>query len=68
VHGCPWVKAGDQWQEDTSGIGRFQSDGCIRLRTEDIEELFSVIITKPSTVYLVKDFFDADLPGQNVVN
>ena len=64
IHGNPWhlTEAG-QLVEDTTSIGKYQSDGCIRLTTADVEELFAVMITRPTTVYLVKDFYDAKLPG-----
>jgi hypothetical protein len=61
LHGCPWRVTGE---EDRSGLGEYASDGCIRLSTEDMEELFAVIITKQTTLYLVSDFFNATLPGR----
>ncbi len=64
LHGCPWITKSGELVEDRSGLGTFESDGCIRLATEDMEELFSVIITKPARIYLVRDFFDAKLPGK----
>ncbi|MGE3954290.1 MAG: L,D-transpeptidase [Parachlamydiales bacterium] len=69
IHGCPWVlnEAGEL-VEDTSGLGRYESDGCIRLRTEDMEEIFAVIITRPSTLYLVPHKEEAKLPGTEVVS
>lgn len=56
IHGLPWVlnKSGERVQ-DLKSLGKYQSDGCIRLATEDIEELFSIIITKPTIVELVKN-------------
>lgn len=66
LHGCPWVKGENgEWQEDLAGLGGYDSDGCIRLKTADVEELFSVIITKPTTIYLVDDYFNAELPGKD---
>jgi len=41
----------------------YYSDGCIRLATPDMEELFAVIVTKPTVIEIVKDFNDARLPG-----
>ena len=65
VHGVPWVDNGKgDLAEDVSSIGKFESDGCIRLTTADMEELFAIIITKPTTIELVKDFYDAKLPGK----
>jgi hypothetical protein len=65
IHGAPFAAAstGDGVVEDREKIGKYDSDGCIRLLSEDMEELFSVIITKPTIVELVKDFHDAKLPG-----
>lgn len=65
LHGAPWVlnPTSGQFVEDASGLGKYDSDGCIRMAAEDIEEIFSIVITKPTTVELVKDFRDAKLPG-----
>lgn len=68
LHGAPWtVDAAGQYLEDRSKIGKCDSDGCIRLASEDIEEIFSIVITKPTTVELVKDIRDAKLPGHESV-
>lgn len=66
IHGAPWSSdsATGQYVEERNKIGKYDSDGCIRLASEDMEELFSIIITKPTTVELVEDFRDAKLPGQ----
>lgn len=67
IHGCPWTtNENGELVEDRSGLGSYTSDGCIRLATADMEELFSVIITKPATVYLVEDMSQAKLPGHEV--
>jgi lipoprotein-anchoring transpeptidase ErfK/SrfK len=64
LHGVRWVaKSNGELLEDRNSIGKYESDGCVRLATEDMEELFAIIITKPSTVELVKDFYDAKIPG-----
>jgi hypothetical protein len=62
IHGMPWVSnsKGDLI-EDSSSLGKYASDGCIRLTTADIEELFSIVITKPTTIEIVKDFREAKL-------
>lgn len=66
IHGAPWVRdpASQQLAEDRNGVGAYVSDGCIRLYTEDMEELFSIIITRPAVLELVQDFRDAHLPGE----
>lgn len=61
LHGLPWTLTTTQGEknQDRSSLGGYQSDGCIRLASEDIEELFAIIITKPTIVELVKDFHQA---------
>ena len=49
--------------ETSESLGKYESDGCIRFATQDIEELFAIIITRPTTIELVKDFYEAKLPG-----
>jgi hypothetical protein len=68
IHGAPWVvdPRSNELVENRECIGKFESDGCIRLLHEDVEELFSIIITKPTFVHIVKDFQDAALPGVEV--
>lgn len=63
LHGAPWIadSRSGELLEDRSKIGSHESDGCIRLASEDIEELFAIIITKETTVELVRDFHDAKL-------
>lgn len=64
LHGVPWIPlANGQLVENVDSLGKYESDGCIRLSTNDIEELFSIIITRPTTIELVKDFYEAKLPG-----
>ena len=56
IHGAPWVQKTDgQFIEDSSKIGKYDSDGCIRMRADDVEEIFSIVITKPTTVEIVKE-------------
>lgn len=56
IHGLPWIAATDgNLIEDRSKIGAYDSDGCIRMASEDIEEIFSIVITKPTTVEIVKE-------------
>jgi len=65
IHGAPWRYDSQKTvlAEARETIGKYDSDGCIRLRQEDIEELFAIIITKPTYVEIVKDFHEAKLPG-----
>lgn len=60
IHGVPWVTNDkNELKEERSSLGKYESDGCVRLATEDIEEIFAIVITKPTTIELVKDFHDS---------
>ncbi len=63
LHGLPWTSDPTSGALVESKMSRYDSDGCIRLAQEDIEEIFSIVITKPTTVELVRDFHEAKLPG-----
>jgi len=69
IHGAPWDfnKKSNRWVEARQAIGSFESDGCIRMTFEDMEELFSIVITKPTVVDIVQNFKEAHLPGVEVV-
>jgi hypothetical protein len=55
IHGLPWLpNEKGELVEITNSLGKPQSDGCIRLATKDIEELFAIVITKPTTIEIVK--------------
>lgn len=57
IHGLPWIKNDEgNWIEDPDQMGKYQSDGCIRMHQDDMEELFSIIITRRATVEIVKSF------------
>ncbi|MFI5334221.1 MAG: L,D-transpeptidase [Chlamydiales bacterium] len=68
IHGAPWVypTPSSAPVENRSTIGKQESDGSIVLAHEDMEELFSIVITKPTFVVIVKDFNEARLPGIEV--
>lgn len=68
LQGAPWVADGSSGGlvENTNAIGAYDSDGCIRLSSEDIEELFAIVLTKPTFIEIVKDFHEAKLPGVEV--
>lgn len=69
IHGTPWVSATNGTLIDQSdGIGKFESDGCIRLATKDIEELFAIIISRPTTIEIVPDFAESSFAGLNFQN
>lgn len=58
LHGVPWIenKKGEL-EEDLSSLGKYESDGCVRLAKSDIEEIYAIVITKPAYVELVADIF-----------
>ena len=62
IHGTPWsLNAQGVLVESVSGIGKYESDGCIRLATPDIEELFAIIISRPATIEIVRDFSESSV-------
>ena len=65
IHGLPLhPDENGELVEDLDSLGRYESDGCIRLATKDVEELFAIVITRPTTVEIVKGFHNATAPGQ----
>lgn len=67
LQGAPWKDANsNELMENRDVIGAYDSDGCIRLNSEDIEEIFAIVLTKPTFIEIVKDFHDAKLPGIEV--
>ena len=67
IHGAPWELKSGKLEEDIRSIQYYESDGCIRLEKRDIEELFAIIISKPTTIEIVPDFSLAQLPGKEIV-
>lgn len=57
IHGVPCVYDANSESliEQTEGTGTRNSDGCLRLNRADVEELFAIVITKPTIVEIVKD-------------
>ncbi len=64
IHGVPWLpNSKGELAENSESLGKYESDGCVRLATQDMEELFAIIVTRPTTIELVKDFYEAKMPG-----
>lgn len=60
IHGTPILPSGDgTYSDQSSGIGKYESDGCIRLSTEDMEEIYAIVVTKPTTIEIVPDFYQS---------
>jgi hypothetical protein len=67
IQGVPWIiNPEGQMVENREVIGTYDSGGSILLSSEDIEELFAIVLTKPTFIEIVKDFHDAKLPGVEV--
>lgn len=66
IHGVPWVedKVTGELKEDLSCLGGYNSDGCIRMASEDIEEVYAIIVSKPAFIDIVSDVHQAKLPGE----
>lgn len=61
IHGTPILPSGDgTYSDQGSGIGKYESDGCIRLSTEDMEEIYAIVVTKPTTIEIVPDFYQSN--------
>jgi hypothetical protein len=60
LHGAPWIPdpVSGQLIEESSKIGQKITDGSIWLSQEDIEEIFSIVLTKPTFVEIVKETHD----------
>lgn len=65
IHGAPWVLGEKGLVEELDKIGRYESDGCVRLASADVEEIFAIVVTKPTYVHLVKSFYEAKVPGMD---
>lgn len=66
LHGTPLIHnpVTGKLEEDLSGIAGFESDGCIRISQQEMEELFSIIVSRKTVIELVKNFHEAKLPGE----
>ncbi|MFA6915907.1 MAG: L,D-transpeptidase [Parachlamydiales bacterium] len=68
IHGVPWKEnERGELAEDTSSLGKYLSDGCIRLSTKDMEEIYAIVITKPTVVEIVRDYNEAVFPKVDTV-
>lgn len=68
IYGAPWMPLGENHQliENRECIGKYDTDGGIRMLSEDVEELFAIILTKPTFIEIVQDFKNGKLPGVEV--
>ena len=62
IHGCPWAEnETGKLVEQRLGLNGYESDGCLRMATEDIEEVFAIIIGRESFIEFVPDFNESEL-------
>ena len=66
VHGAPFNPVNEDLVEDVSSIGGNESDGCIRFKQEDVEEIYAIVVSHPTYVHIVNDLNEVDLPGHLV--
>lgn len=55
-----------QMIESDNFIGQHATSGNISMRANDLEELFSIVTSRSSSIQIVKDFSEAELPGREV--
>lgn len=69
LHGAPFVldSKTNNLKEDRGKVGKYDSDGCIRLYKEAIEELFAIVISRSTIIELVDDIKDFKMKGEEVV-
>jgi lipoprotein-anchoring transpeptidase ErfK/SrfK len=70
IHGvpCKFNPENGALVEQGEGVGARNSDGCLRLTKTDVEELFSIVITKPTIIEIVKDGSGHQLPMATEIN
>ncbi|MCF7852318.1 MAG: L,D-transpeptidase [Simkaniaceae bacterium] len=68
IHGLPCEIRGknQEFIEYSQLIGKYDSDGCIRMAKNDIEELFSIVITKPTIVEITDDSTELRKNAKNI--
>ena len=66
IHGAPWIldEKNQQLIEDRTTLGQYESDGCVRLAKEDVEEIYAIVVTKPTVIEIVKDYKNVIIPGE----
>ena len=70
IHGTPVLRDPNNGtlKEDTSSIGHFESDGCIRLSGKDMQELYAIISTHKTYVEIVPSFDQSKLLQGEILN
>ncbi len=71
IHGVPWAQDAKTGKWTELPVGQKTSAGSVLLNYEDMEALFSIIITRPTVIEIVKNLQDtqnAKLPGIEVTS
>ncbi len=66
IQGAPWFEDEKNHQliENRDYFGKYITGGCICV--ENVEELFAIVVSKPTVIEIVRDYRDAKLPGVEV--
>ncbi|MEM8628498.1 MAG: L,D-transpeptidase [Chlamydiota bacterium] len=64
IQGLPQLEGSQRdCGEDANMLAKGRSGKAVQMARQDIEELFAIVITKPTFVHVVSDFYEAKLPG-----
>lgn len=58
LHGAPWSLIDEEkgeYREERELLGTHSSEGCIRLSKEEIEDLYAIVISRPTRVEIVSE-------------
>ncbi len=57
IHGAPCYTNEESGElvEASECIGKYDSDGCIRMLAQDLEELYAIVVTRPTTIEIFRD-------------
>jgi hypothetical protein len=72
IHGLPWIEnrngenrssenRNHELVEDDRSIGKNESDGCIRVRASDMEEIYAIVVARPAKIEITNNYFDSEL-------
>ncbi len=66
LQGLPWNEVAGELVESRESIEGYNTFGSIRFLQEDMEEFFSIVITKKTFALVTPDFTQVELPGKEV--
>jgi hypothetical protein len=56
IHGLPYTRDGDLVKEEGTSIGKYNSLGCVRMRNDEIDDLYAIVITRPTFIEITDDY------------